>query len=89
REVLQCHQEEACMGGVETSEYCASGYEGAYCAVCEEGYATGYQYSCASCVGTNKQSALGIAIAFLLVVSGGVALVIADLVRVVDDDNTG
>lgn len=31
----------------------------------------------------------GIAIDFLLVVSGGVALVITDLVRVVDDDDTG
>ncbi|CAM9477686.1 unnamed protein product [Ectocarpus fasciculatus] len=89
REVLQCHQEEACLGGVDTSEYCASGYEGAYCAVCEEDYATGYQHSCASCVGTDKQSALSTAIAFLLVASGGVAFVIADLIRLVDDDNTG
>lgn len=29
------------------------------CAVCEEGYASGYQYSCSSCAGENKRSAIG------------------------------
>lgn len=29
------------------------------CAVCEEGYGSGYQYSCSSCVGENKGPAIG------------------------------
>ncbi|CAB1101543.1 unnamed protein product [Ectocarpus sp. CCAP 1310/34] len=45
REVLQCHQEEACMGGVETSEYCASGYEGAFSSVVNVVYPDVYEKS--------------------------------------------
>lgn len=28
-EILQCHREEACVGGVEPSGYCGTGYRGA------------------------------------------------------------
>ena len=34
REVLECHREEACMGGSNVSGYCAEGYTGP----CEECY---------------------------------------------------
>lgn len=27
--VLKCHQKKACTGGVDTSQYCATGYQGA------------------------------------------------------------
>ncbi|CAM9767423.1 unnamed protein product, partial [Scytosiphon promiscuus] len=58
-DVLECHRKEACVGGVETSQYCKSGYQGPYCAVCGDRYASGYQYSCSSCIGENQKSAMG------------------------------
>ncbi|CBJ26186.1 conserved unknown protein [Ectocarpus siliculosus] len=57
--ILECHREEACVGGSTAGEYCATGYQGAYCAACEEGYASGLQYSCKSCGGDNATSAIG------------------------------
>ncbi|CAM9112289.1 unnamed protein product, partial [Sphacelaria rigidula] len=87
-EVLRCHQENACIGGAETSQYCETGYQGPYCAVCEEGYASGYQYSCSSCFGENKRSAMGTSIALLLVALVIITMVIANLIRVLDENST-
>ncbi|CAN0183065.1 unnamed protein product [Scytosiphon promiscuus] len=87
-EVLECQNNEACNGGVDTSEYCEEGYGGPYCAVCQEGYAQGYQYICSSCVGENKRTAIGVSVALFFVAMVAVALVIADLVRVDDENST-
>ncbi|CAN0108566.1 unnamed protein product, partial [Ascophyllum nodosum] len=54
REVLECYREEACVGGSDAGSYCAEGYAGPYCAVCDEGYVSGFQYSCHSCQGSDK-----------------------------------
>ncbi|CAN0014564.1 unnamed protein product [Scytosiphon promiscuus] len=85
QDVLKCYQEEACVGGTDVSQYCREGYRGAYCAVCEEGYASGYQFSCSSCDGENLQSAIGTSVALFFVALVVLGLVIADLVRVVDE----
>ena len=54
------------------------------CAVCEKDYAPGFQYSCRSCKGLDKWSAMGTAVALIIVVLIGVIFVLVDLVRVVD-----
>ncbi|CAN0158912.1 unnamed protein product, partial [Ascophyllum nodosum] len=53
REVLKCYREEACVGGSTAGSYCADGYAGPYCAACDEGYGSGFQYSCNSCQWSN------------------------------------
>ncbi|CAN0297003.1 unnamed protein product [Pylaiella littoralis] len=87
--ILKCLRGEACNGGVNTSDYCASGYHGAYCAECEEGFTSGYQYSCSSCVGNKKRSAIGVSIALFLVALGAIVFVIVDLVHGVDEHDNG
>eukprot|EP00903_Cladosiphon_okamuranus_P007092 g6891.t2 len=86
KEVLECYQEDACVGGNDASEYCALGYRDAYCAVCEEGYGSGYQYRCSSCVGRDKRSAVATAAAVLVMAVIFIGLVITDLVRVMDEE---
>ena len=50
------------------------------CATCDEGYASGYQYSCHSCQGSDKRAAIGGAVAVLVVTTLAVALVLGYLV---------
>ncbi|CAM9729174.1 unnamed protein product, partial [Pylaiella littoralis] len=85
--ILGCLRDEACRGGVNSSDYCASGYHGVYCAACQEDYASGYQYSCSSCTGNSKRSAIGVFMALFLLALGATVLVIADLVRVLDEND--
>ena len=50
KEILQCHNEDACLGGVTGSEgYCEVGYEGPYCSICSEGYSESLSFSCRKC----------------------------------------
>ena len=50
KEILQCHNEDACLGGVTGSEgYCEVGYEGPYCGICSEGYSESLSFSCRKC----------------------------------------
>ena len=37
-DIRQCPTESACVGGDNTSEYCATGHKGPYCGVCSDGY---------------------------------------------------
>ncbi|CAM9161301.1 unnamed protein product [Ectocarpus sp. 13 AM-2016] len=85
RNILKCHREEACVGGAEISQYCNTGYQGVYCAVCEEGYASGYQHSCSTCMGDSKRTAMGTSIALFLVAVILIVILIADLIRVVNE----
>ncbi|CAM9660999.1 unnamed protein product [Ascophyllum nodosum] len=84
REILECYREEACMGGSNADRYCAEGYAGPYCAACDEGYGSGFQYSCHSCQGSDKWAAIGGAIAVLIIGIFVVALGVTYLVGVVD-----
>ncbi|CAN0261087.1 unnamed protein product, partial [Ascophyllum nodosum] len=54
------------------------------CAACDEGYGSGFQYSCNSCQGSNKWAGIGGAAAVLVVAMVVVALGLAYLVGVVD-----
>ena len=55
-----------------------------YCAACEAGYASGFQYSCYRCHGSEKGAAIGGAVAALVIALVVVTLMVAYLVRVVD-----
>ncbi|CAM9560896.1 unnamed protein product [Ascophyllum nodosum] len=49
-EILECFNEDACLGGITGSaEFCATGYEGPYCAVCSRGYARSLSFTCRVC----------------------------------------
>ncbi|CAN0279849.1 unnamed protein product [Ascophyllum nodosum] len=84
REVLECYRGEACVGGSNASSYCAEGYAGPYCAACDKGYGSGFQYSCHSCKGSDKWAAIGGAVAVLVVAIFVVALGVTYLVGVED-----
>ncbi|CAN0085623.1 unnamed protein product, partial [Ascophyllum nodosum] len=78
REVLECS---------DASRYCADGYAGPYCAACDEGYGSGFQYSCHSCQGSHKWAAIGGAVAVFVVVMFVVVFGVAYLVGVEDRPN--
>ncbi|CAM9117457.1 unnamed protein product [Sphacelaria rigidula] len=48
--VRQCYNTDACLGGITGSaNFCQDGYEGPYCSICQENFATGPGYTCHSC----------------------------------------
>ena len=51
-DVLECSQP-SCQGGVDTSIYCAPGYEGPLCSICQEDYAPLFG-ECAFCASENS-----------------------------------
>ena len=53
------------------------------CAACDEGYASGFQYKCHSCQGSDKRAAICGAVAVLVFTIFAVALVLVYLVSVV------
>lgn len=59
------------------------------CAVCEEGYAPGFHYSCRSCLGEERKAAIAVAMAVLAIALVGVSLMVANLVRMVDGSTVG
>ncbi|CAN0527792.1 unnamed protein product, partial [Laminaria digitata] len=65
-EILKCFHQNACVGGTDTAKYCAPGYTGPYCAVCDDGYTAGLAYSCNICSERTKRSAWGLTIAVCL-----------------------
>ncbi|CAM9411640.1 unnamed protein product [Sphacelaria rigidula] len=85
-DVVKCHRHAACMGGAESSVYCAVGYTGPYCAACEDGFVQGFRYSCHSCAGQERTAAgWVVAVISLLIL---LALLVKDLTKVVDCDGS-
>ena len=73
REVLSCHNEDACVGGVTGSQsYCEEGYEGPYCSICSEGYSEHLSFSCRECSDNNTDT---IIVAVILSVVGLIVIV--------------
>ena len=73
RNVLQCHNEDACVGGVTGSDdYCEEGYEGPYCSICSEGYSEHLSFSCRECSDDNTDTIIAatiLSVVGLIVVS--------------------
>ena len=70
--ILHCLGKEHCVGGSDSSNYCAEGYRGALCAVCEKGYAAvgvGESLSCKECSGSSIATAVFGIIFFLFVIA--------------------
>ena len=73
REVLQCHNEDSCIGGVTgSSGYCEEGYEGPYCSICSDGYSEHLSFSCRKCSEDNVDT---IVVVTLLSIASLVAIV--------------
>jgi predicted outer membrane repeat protein len=47
--VLECPQQDLCLGGTNTSTQCSTGSSGPYCSVCNEGYTPNRSGVCYSC----------------------------------------
>ncbi|CAM9682647.1 unnamed protein product, partial [Laminaria digitata] len=74
REVLQCYNENACIGGVTGSPgYCEEGYEGPYCSICSEGYSEHLSFSCRECSDDNVDT---IVVAVIVSIVGLIAVVV-------------
>ncbi|CAN0122023.1 unnamed protein product [Ectocarpus sp. 6 AP-2014] len=70
KEILPCYNADACLGGVTgTAGYCLESYEGPYCSICSDGYASNLGYSCSKCFSRSGGIvfALGMAVLALFV----------------------
>eukprot|EP00903_Cladosiphon_okamuranus_P020453 g18773.t1 len=69
RVVHQCIHPDACVGGTQVSsseDYCEDGYEGPYCAVCQEGYGKGAGSTCHACDSTKSRLLIAAGSLFIL-----------------------
>ncbi|CAN0573402.1 unnamed protein product, partial [Ectocarpus sp. 12 AP-2014] len=71
-----CYNADACAGGKTGADsFCASGYEGPYCAVCETDYSSSLAHICTHCSSSRRQGLMGIAaIAVIVTVFAFVAI---------------
>eukprot|EP00752_Nemacystus_decipiens_P010199 g9089.t1 len=72
-EIRECYETDSCVGGTE--EYCATGYDGPFCAVCAQGYAPGLGYTCSECNGGRKSWT--IAVGVILLCAGAVVVALS------------
>ncbi|CAN0093617.1 unnamed protein product [Ectocarpus sp. 4 AP-2014] len=57
--ILDCYHADACLGGKTGSDsYCAPGYGGPYCSVCEPDYSPSFSYTCTQCSSSRRQGLL-------------------------------
>ncbi|CAM9138813.1 unnamed protein product, partial [Hapterophycus canaliculatus] len=62
-DILPCFNAAACSGGqTGAKNYCASGYTGSYCAVCETDYARSLGHTCTRCSSSTRHGLLAAAI---------------------------
>ncbi|CAN0186921.1 unnamed protein product, partial [Scytosiphon promiscuus] len=66
--IFACYNPDACRGGqTGAGSFCASGYEGPYCAVCEAGYSPSLGHSCTRCSSSRRQGLVAAAVIAALV----------------------
>ncbi|CAM9273146.1 unnamed protein product [Ectocarpus sp. 4 AP-2014] len=66
--ILACYNADACRGGkTEAEDYCASGYTGPYCAVCETDYSPSLDDTCTRCSSSRRQGLVAATIIAALV----------------------
>ncbi|CAN0016960.1 unnamed protein product [Ectocarpus fasciculatus] len=74
--ILACYNADACAGGKTGADsFCASGYQGPYCAVCETDYSPSLAHICPHCSSSRRQGLMVIAaIAVIVTVFAFVAI---------------
>ncbi|CAM9790810.1 unnamed protein product [Scytosiphon promiscuus] len=89
--ILACFNADACSGGPTGAEtFCAPGYKGPYCAVCENGYAPSLSYTCTRCSSSTRLGFLAATIvAALAVVSAIIAIFKLLMSNELEDRNIG
>ncbi|CAM9792296.1 unnamed protein product, partial [Ectocarpus sp. 12 AP-2014] len=54
--ILACYNADACIGGQTGADsFCASGYKGPYCAVCQTDYSPSFAHTCTRCSSSRRQ----------------------------------
>eukprot|EP00903_Cladosiphon_okamuranus_P018351 g16883.t1 len=68
--ILACYNADACNGGQTGAEdFCAPGYTGPYCAVCETDYSPSLSYTCTRCSSSRRQGLMAATVVAALVVA--------------------
>ncbi|CAM9812920.1 unnamed protein product, partial [Ectocarpus sp. 6 AP-2014] len=66
--ILACYNADACNGGQTGADsFCASGYTGPYCAVCETGYAPSLAHTCTRCSSSRREGSIAATVIAALV----------------------
>ncbi|CAN0089674.1 unnamed protein product [Ectocarpus fasciculatus] len=66
--ILACFNADACNGGqTGAHSFCASGYQGPYCAVCEIGYSPSLYHTCTRCSSSRSRRLLAATVIAVLV----------------------
>ncbi|CAN0460501.1 unnamed protein product, partial [Ectocarpus sp. 12 AP-2014] len=68
KEILPCYNADACLGGVtDAAGYCLESYEGPYCSICSDGYASNLGYTCSKCFSRSGGIVFAVGMAVLAV----------------------
>ncbi|CAN0250034.1 unnamed protein product [Scytosiphon promiscuus] len=79
--ILACYNADACIGGQTGAEdYCAPGYTGPYCAVCEPDYSPSLSFTCTRCSRSRSQGLMAATVIAALVIACVVVAIVRYLV---------
>ncbi|CAM9614990.1 unnamed protein product [Ectocarpus sp. 12 AP-2014] len=74
--ILACYNPDACTGGqTGAASYCASGYTGPYCAVCETDYSPSLAHACTWCSSSRRQGLIAATVVTAIVAVFAVAVI--------------
>ncbi|CAM9152478.1 unnamed protein product [Ascophyllum nodosum] len=92
--VYECPNCDACAGGSDVSSYCAEGFSGPLCAVCDSDYYSSGSYECLECSATNTASTIitiivfaGVIGIFLVVLMRGASMIEDKARESLEDDD--
>ncbi|CAM9358530.1 unnamed protein product [Ectocarpus sp. 13 AM-2016] len=79
--ILACYNVDACVGGqTGAEEFCAQGYTGPYCAVCEPDYSASLSYTCTRCSSSRRQGFVAVTVIAALMLACVVVAIVRYLV---------
>ncbi|CAM9858548.1 unnamed protein product, partial [Ectocarpus sp. 12 AP-2014] len=89
--ILACHNPDACRGGLTGADsFCASGYKGPYCAVCEADYSPSLAHTCTRCSSSRRQGLVAATVIAALAAALAVVTIFRFLVSAdVEEGNIG
>eukprot|EP00903_Cladosiphon_okamuranus_P018352 g16884.t1 len=90
--VLACYNADACIGGrTGADDFCAPGYTGPYCAVCETDFFPSLSYTCTRCSSSRRGGLMAAIVIAVLVVSCALVATVQYLVstKQLEEGNAG
>ncbi|CAM9749701.1 unnamed protein product [Ectocarpus sp. 4 AP-2014] len=89
--ILPCYNADACTGGeTGAADFCATGYNGPYCAVCGSDYVPSFAHTCTRCSSSRREGFVAVTIVGAVVAAIAIGVIFECMISIeVEGDTTG